>query len=118
MQHGGAASSTIFVRNLPYDVTDEQVRTRRQLLVAYWCAHTAPWQLAELFESVGPVRKSFVIKDKGENTVRRACSVPRSVLDSPAALLILRVQAPRQAVASALCSCTLFFATGALAIGV
>ena len=39
MQHGGAASSTIFVRNLPYDVTDEQVRAQRLPACLLVCLH-------------------------------------------------------------------------------
>ena len=71
------SSATVFVRNLPYDVADEQVR---------WCGvHffvlqppcsdlidcRLRSQLAEFFAGVGPVRKSFVIKDKGD---RRAAA--------------------------------------------
>ena len=43
--HAPAAAATVFVRNLPYD-TDSDA-------------------LAELFGECGPVRKCFIVKDKG-----------------------------------------------------
>jgi hypothetical protein len=115
-----AHTSTVFVRNLAYGATDEEVRTFRGwpsssgdylAVVEPGLTHDRChlYQLAEIFADVGPVRKSFIIKDKGEQTRSgpRACALRTgTTVQCMSDGCSLPSQAPRLVAGSALFNCT------------
>jgi hypothetical protein len=82
-----SGSNTVFVRNLPFDASDQQARATVQSAWAWPFARHATRdlcqrsrrlarrracvdkQLEALFADAGPVRKCFIVKDKGAPTV-------------------------------------------------
>ena len=110
-----AAPNTVFVRNLPFNVSDEQVRCCA-LRDRPRAANAAPLrptcsQLRAQFEDAGPVRKCFIVKDKGEQPPAGRAPALRS--PSHARCLQGTTAMAQSAAASVSCSCTCRGALGA-----